>query len=157
MIKPAPLAGYIESPIGWLEITSGERGIESARFLDFVPNATDVPANLKECIRHLEEYFRGERRGFSLKLNPQGTDFQRRVWNELMKIPYGETSTYLDIARRLGNSKALRAVGAANGRNPIAVIVPCHRVIGASGKLIGYGGGLWRKEWLLKHEKSVLL
>jgi methylated-DNA-[protein]-cysteine S-methyltransferase len=100
----------------------------------------------------MDEYFEGSRKEFQLPLAPEGTDFQKRVWSELLNIPYGATCSYLDVARALGDANAIRAVGAANGRNPISIIIPCHRVIGADGSLTGYGGGLWRKEWLLRHE-----
>jgi methylated-DNA-[protein]-cysteine S-methyltransferase len=107
---------------------------------------------LAETARQLKEYFAGARRSFDLPLRMAGTEFQRRVWRELTKIPFGETWSYGQMAKRIGNSNASRAVGLANGRNPIAVIVPCHRVIGADGSLTGFGGGLPRKQWLLSHE-----
>lgn len=110
-----------------------------------------------DCFQQLDEYFAHRRQQFSLKLNPQGTAFQKRVWQHLLKIPFGKTTSYLEIAEALGARKALRAVGAANGRNPIPIIIPCHRVIGRDGDLIGFGGGIWRKEWLLRHEGVVLI
>ena len=106
-----------------------------------------------QCVNQLDEYFQAKRKVFELALAPQGTDFQKRVWAQLLEIPYGETVSYLDVARAIGNAKSIRAVGAANGANPLSIIVPCHRVIGSDGKLTGYGGGLWRKEWLLNHER----
>jgi methylated-DNA-[protein]-cysteine S-methyltransferase len=109
---------------------------------------------LEECLAQIDQYFQGTRQEFSLQLAPEGTDFQQQVWRELSKIPYGQTASYLDIARAIGNEQAVRAVGAANGQNPISIIIPCHRVIGSDGKLTGYGGGLWRKEWLLTHERD---
>jgi methylated-DNA-[protein]-cysteine S-methyltransferase len=102
----------------------------------------------------LEEYFAGTRQAFDLPLAAEGTDFQRRVWDALLGIPYGTTISYLELARRIGDPKAVRAVGLANGRNPISIIVPCHRVIGSDGSLTGYGGGIERKRWLLQHEAS---
>ena len=102
--------------------------------------------------RQLEEYFAGTRTSFDLPIQPEGTEFQRRVWNVLLEIPYGTTISYLELARRIGDEKAARAVGLANGLNPISIIVPCHRVIGADGSLTGYGGGIERKRWLLQHE-----
>ena len=107
---------------------------------------------LLACRSQLDEYFGGKRRIFDLKLEPRGTAFQERVWHELLRIPYGETRSYKDIAIDVGNSQAVRAVGMANGRNPISIIIPCHRVIGINGDLVGYGGELWRKQWLLDHE-----
>jgi methylated-DNA-[protein]-cysteine S-methyltransferase len=105
-----------------------------------------------EAVRQVQEYFRGERRDFDLPLSSRGTDFQRRVWGELRRIPFGETISYRELARRLGNPAAVRAVGGANGRNPISIVVPCHRVIGANGTLTGYGGGIDRKAHLLALE-----
>jgi methylated-DNA-[protein]-cysteine S-methyltransferase len=117
-------------------------------------DAVEDPAHpvLRETARQLDEYFSAGRRSFDLPLEFRGTDFQRRVWSALLAIPYGETRSYLDIASALGNAAAVRAVGAANGRNPISIIAPCHRVIGASGDLTGFGGGLDAKAWLLAHE-----
>ncbi|MCK5677367.1 MAG: methylated-DNA--[protein]-cysteine S-methyltransferase, partial [Flavobacteriaceae bacterium] len=92
---------------------------------------------------------------FDLKLNPQGTDFQQNVWNELQRIPYGKTTSYLDQSKKMGNVKAIRAIASANGKNPIWIIIPCHRVIGSDGSLTGYAGGLWRKKWLLEHENPT--
>jgi methylated-DNA-[protein]-cysteine S-methyltransferase len=109
---------------------------------------------LKEAATQLEEYFAAERTGFDLRMELDGTPFQREVWAELTRIPYGETISYGELARRLGQPAAVRAVGLANGRNPIAIVVPCHRVIGADGSLTGYGGGLERKAWLLDHEAA---
>ena len=112
-------------------------------------------ALLKEAYQQLSEYLKGERKEFDLPLNPKGTDFQKRVWRALCDIPYGETRSYKQIAKAVGNSKAVRAVGMANNRNPITIVVPCHRVIGADGKLVGYGGGPEMKEFLLRLEKSL--
>ena len=111
-----------------------------------------IPEVLEDAVRQLEEYFKGERIQFSLILNPQGTDFQKRVWNALLDIPYGKTTSYLQLSKDLGDVKAIRAVANANGKNPIWIIVPCHRVIGSDGSLTGYTGGLHRKQWLLEHE-----
>ena len=109
---------------------------------------------LEACVRQLGEYFAGQRKTFTVPLRPRGTDFQRRVWGALAEIPYGATSTYADIARTVGRPAAVRAVGSANGRNPVSILIPCHRVIGGDGRLVGYGGGLWRKAWLLAHERK---
>lgn len=118
-------------------------------------HATTGPGVLAEACAQLHEYFAGARTAFDLPLAPAGTEFQRRVWDALARVPYGETTSYAAVARALGDPKAVRAVGAANGRNPIGVVVPCHRVIGADGSLTGYAGGLDRKRWLLRHEASV--
>ncbi len=145
---------YYDSPIGILEISGTENGISAVHFTE---KKTDpdpaIPLPLKDCCRQLYEYFVGNRMDFSLKLQLEGTNFQKKVWNQLMKIPYGKTVSYKDIARAIGNEKAVRAVGSANGRNNIAIIIPCHRVIAYDGTLGGYGGGLWKKEWLLNHER----
>lgn len=117
---------------------------------DCVQDADAGP--LPEAVRQLKEYFAGSRRGFELPLRLKGTEFQQRVWNALTAIPYGATISYGELAKRIGNPNASRAVGLANGRNPISILVPCHRVIGADGSLTGYGGGLARKQWLLAHE-----
>lgn len=146
---------YSESPLGVLEIAGSDAGIRAVRFLDeppLAPATPDLPVPMVSCIQQLAEYFAGQRRSFEVPLDLQGTPFQLRVWELLLHIPFGETRTYLDIALALGDPKAVRAVGAANGQNPVPIIVPCHRVIGGDGSLIGYGGGLWRKEWLLAHE-----
>ena len=148
---------YYSSPIGLIEITGNEEGIATLYFVDErKTQSTKVHASLKECLYQLEEYFKGMRMDFGVKLNAKGTDFQKKVWSLLMQVPFGRTNTYLDISRQLGDVNATRAVGNANGSNPISIIVPCHRVIGVNGKMVGYGGGLWRKEWLLKHEQSIV-
>ena len=109
----------------------------------------------KICITELDSYFEGNLRHFTFPYKITGTDFQSKVWNELLNIPFGETISYCELSKRIKNPAAVRAVGSANGSNPLSIVVPCHRVIGSNGKLIGYGGGLWRKKWLLDHEKSV--
>lgn len=140
------------SPIGLIEITGSDSGISSLLFVDREESSTVVPACLQDCVQQLDEYFKGQRNEFKLTLDLHGTSFQKRVWQALMTIPFGKTVSYLDIALALGDRKVIRAVGGANSKNPICIIVPCHRVIGSNGSLIGYGGGLWRKEWLLKFE-----
>jgi methylated-DNA-[protein]-cysteine S-methyltransferase len=152
-MSPEPRHAYLKTPIGVLEVMEVEGTIVRADFVDH-PGETSGGSSpiLDACRAQLEEYFEGRRREFDLELNPIGTAFQRRVWDELLKIPYGRTSTYGRIAALVGNGRAVRAVGAANGRNPISIIIPCHRVVGSDGSLVGYGGGLWRKEWLLRHE-----
>lgn len=150
--------GYYNSPIGILEIGGTDNDIISVNFLETNPDRVPPASPLLEnCIQQLDEYFLHKRQKFELPLMPQGTSFQKRVWGKLQEIPFGTTASYLDIAKRIGDPRAIRAVGGANGKNPIAIIIPCHRVIGANGKLVGYGGGLWRKEWLLRHEQSVML
>jgi methylated-DNA-[protein]-cysteine S-methyltransferase len=145
---------YYSSDVGILEITGSEAGILSVGFVDGdTTNQDDVPECLKECVRQLDEYFNCKRKEFDLKLLTHGTDFQIKVWKELLTVPCGKTATYGEIAERTGNTKASRAVGNANNKNRIAILIPCHRIIGSNGKLTGYAGGLWRKEWLLEHEK----
>ena len=145
--------GYL-SPLGPLRILGLASAIVEVKFCNTEIAGIDesAPEMLLACRSQLDEYFRGKRGIFDLKLEPRGTAFLKRVWHELLRIPYGETRSYKDIAIEVGNSKAVRAVGMANGRNPISIIIPCHRVIGIRGDLVGYGGGLWRKQWLLDHE-----
>ena len=148
---------YYESPIGLIEVVGTDSTLTS---LIFVEQPLDLPAPhpyLDQVIGQLDQYFKGERHTFDLNLGFEGTPFQKHVWNQLLTIPYGQTASYLDIAKALGDPKATRAVGAANGSNPIPIIVPCHRVIGRDGSLIGFGGGLDKKEWLLKHEGALLV
>lgn len=145
-----------QSPIGPLTLRA--RG-EVLTYLGFggEPDINKRPPAFLPVIAQLDEYFGGKRKVFQLPFDLEGTEFRRRVWAELVRIPYGETRSYKDIAYAIGNVKSVRAVGGANHHNPISIIVPCHRVIGANGSLTGYGGDLWRKEWLLAHEKKVLL
>jgi len=145
---------YYSSEIGLIEVKGTEEAILSVNFVDDKSmGSPDVPPCVKECVEQIDEYFKGKRKKFTIEIQLQGTDFQKKVWKQLMKIPYGETVSYKDIAVSIGNKKAVRAVGGANNKNKIAIIVPCHRVIGSDGDLVGFGGGLWRKEWLLRHEK----
>lgn len=149
------IAAYYSSPIGLIELTASDKGIATLFFVEekkYDENLTDP--FLKDCLKQLDEYFNEGRKVFDITLDPSGTEFQLKVWKELLNIPFGRTISYLDLALALGDKNATRAVGSANGKNPISLIVPCHRVIGNDGKLTGYGGGLWRKEWLLKHEGS---
>jgi len=118
--------------------------------------STNIPPYLQECIQQLNEYFNKIRTTFNLKLNPQGTDFQKRVWKELLNVPHGKTRSYLEQSKKLGDVKAIRAVASANGKNPIWIVIPCHRIIGSDGSLTGYAGGLWRKKWLLELESPSL-
>ncbi|MBI5729667.1 MAG: methylated-DNA--[protein]-cysteine S-methyltransferase [Ignavibacteriales bacterium] len=119
----------------------------------FIPDVKSNPY-IEKCVEQLDEYFKGERKIFDLRLEPERTGFQKRVWDELLKIPYGETRSYMEITKLLGDPKAIRAVANANGQNKISIIIPCHRVIGSDGSLTGYGGGLWRKKWFLDHEQK---
>jgi methylated-DNA-[protein]-cysteine S-methyltransferase len=145
---------FLKTPMGYLEINGSEKGICKVEFLNFRVRITRVPTLLKPCVQQLKEYFLGERHNFTIDIDLSGSAFQLKVWYELMKIPYGSTISYLELARRVGDTKALRAVGGANGANPIVILVPCHRVIGSDGKLVGYGGGIKRKKWLLEHEHA---
>jgi len=143
----------LETPLGIAKIIGDENGIASVSILNSNEQVSDViPDELQDCVYQLRDYFEGERENFSLKLNPKGTDFQKRVWKQLEKISFGKTISYLDLSKQLGDIKAIRAVANANGKNPLWIIVPCHRVIGSDGSLTGYAGGLSRKQWLLEHE-----
>ncbi len=143
----------ISSPIGLLHITGDDEGVKEVTFLtDNEPISTIIPDSLSTCVAQLSEYFDGKREDFDLKLNPQGTEFQRKVWEILLEIPFSKTRSYLEQSKVFGDVKAIRAVASANGKNPIVIIIPCHRVIGSDGSLTGYAGGKWRKKWLLNHE-----
>ncbi|WP_246615733.1 methylated-DNA--[protein]-cysteine S-methyltransferase [Aquimarina litoralis] len=148
---------FIETPLGIASITGNEEGISEISITDDSQKkeSTTIPENLQEAVKQLQDYFDGKRNDFDIKLNPSGTDFQKKVWNELSKIPFGKTVSYLDIAKRLGDPKCIRAAASANGKNPLWIVVPCHRVVGSDGSLTGYAGGLWRKKWLLEHESPI--
>jgi len=147
---------FYPSEVGLLEIAATDEGIVGVTFSKKKPKVqSESHPLLIACLGQLDEYFQGKRRQFDLKLKPEGTRFQTKVWDRLRKIPFGRTSTYGEIAKAIGRPRAVRAVGGANGRNPIVVIIPCHRVIGQDGSLTGFGAGLWRKEFLLKHEREV--
>ena len=154
--------GWMESPVGVLLIAGDDAGLrrmlfaEGRREVRPEPGWRENPAALKEAVRQLDAYFAGRLREFTLRLAPEGTPFQRRVWDELLKLPYGTTTSYGLLARRLGDPNASRAVGLANGSNPISIVIPCHRVVGSNGRLTGYGGGLKNKEWLLALERGQL-
>lgn len=146
---------YYKTPIGTAKIIGDEDGIIAVTVLDNeIETSKNVPNCLKECIQQLDEYFKGTRTTFNLKLNPQGTSFQKKVWKELLNVPFGKTRTYLEQTKKIGDPKAIRAVASANGKNPIWILIPCHRIIGTNGSLTGYAGGLWRKKWLLEHENG---
>ena len=150
---------FFDSPIGPLVVVSDEDALiqlhlpKGGKPGHVAPEWRRSPGRLREARAQLAAYFAGKLLTFDLPLAPRGTPFQCRVWDELLRIPYGDTSSYIELARRLGQPSAMRAVGAANGANPLAIIVPCHRVIGADGTLVGYGGGLAAKRWLLDHER----
>ncbi|MFL0252199.1 methylated-DNA--[protein]-cysteine S-methyltransferase [Clostridium neuense] len=146
---------YYESEIGLIKISADEDNVLGLDFVAEKDKEASESELLSETLKELHEYFKGKRKEFNLNLFLDGTDFQKKVWRELMKIPYGKVVTYGEVAKSIGNEKASRAVGNANNKNKIAIIIPCHRVIGVSGKLVGYAGGLWRKEWLLQHEKNA--
>ena len=143
----------IKSPLGFTKIIGDDEGITSVTVLNSEEKITDIiPESLEDCVIQLNEYFEGLRKQFQLKLNPEGTSFQKKVWNELVKIPFGKTISYLELSKKIGDAKAIRAVANANSKNPLWIIIPCHRVIGSDGSLTGYAGGLYRKQWLLEHE-----
>lgn len=144
---------YIKTPVGTCLIEGNESGVSKIWVLDDeVQQSKTIPRELSQAVVELGEYFSGKRTEFTFKMNPSGTDFQKKVWNALLEIPFGKTMSYNELAIKLGDIKAIRAVASANGKNPLWVAVPCHRVIGSDGSLTGYAGGLWRKKWLLEHE-----
>lgn len=155
---------YYKSPLGVLEIRGTGKSISAVLFVNSWKGAKINEEELnfmkpttiavKDCITQLDEYFEGKRTEFHLHIAQEGTEFQQSVWDELVKIPYGRTVSYHELSKRIGNVKAIRAVGTANGNNSVCIIVPCHRVIGSKGDLVGYGGDLWRKKWLLEHENK---
>jgi methylated-DNA-[protein]-cysteine S-methyltransferase len=146
--------GYYSSPVGLIKVAASKDHIVSLDFIDTrVPEDENHNFLIINSLNQLQEYFEGQRIQFDLPLLPSGTAFQKVVWNELINVPFGSIKTYKDIAIAINNPKAVRAVGGANNKNPIPLIIPCHRIIGTSGKLVGYRGGLLRKEWLLNHEK----
>lgn len=155
---------YYQSPVGLLTININDGMINEIIFTD---SENEIKAGenkddpdeksksvIKKCQLQFDEYFSGKRFHFDLPVHQVGTPFQERVWNELVKIPFGKTISYLQLSQRIGNVKSIRAVGTANGRNNLSIVVPCHRVIGSDGSLTGYAGGLWRKQWLLEHENK---
>jgi len=152
---------FLQTPLGTLHLVGSASGLREATFLEAYQAPTAViPEVLEDAVYQLQEYFgmdtlSRKRTQFDLLLDPEGTNFQKRVWRELQEIPHGKTVSYLDMAKALGDPKVLRAAASANGKNPIAIIIPCHRVIGSDGSLTGYAGGLHRKKWLLAHESPV--
>ena len=156
---------YIKTPLGIAKIIGDEDGISVISVSDegelrAMPEqgqqtSETIPMVLKEAVSQLNDYFEGKRNDFTFKLNPSGTEFQKKVWKGLLEIPFGKTVSYLELSKKLGDVKAIRAVASANGKNPLWIVVPCHRVIGTDGSLTGYAGGLWRKKWLLEHESPI--
>jgi methylated-DNA-[protein]-cysteine S-methyltransferase len=151
------------SPIGKIKITADEHCITELVFLEeadlfemYEPDE-NLPSVMHQCVDELIEYFAGKRRSFTVPINQAGTDFQQKVWKELYEIPYGKTISYADLAKKLGDPKCIRAAAAANGKNKIAIIVPCHRIIGTDQSLVGYAWGKARKRWLLQHEFRLAL
>lgn len=142
----------IKTPLGMATITGDEMGISAITVAEDGSVSNEIPLVLQEAVVQFQSYFEGKRTEFDLPLNPQGTDFQQKVWKGILQIPYGKTMSYLELSKQLGDVKAIRAVAAANGKNPLWIVVPCHRVIGTDGSLTGYAGGLWRKKWLLELE-----
>jgi methylated-DNA-[protein]-cysteine S-methyltransferase len=143
----------INSPIGFLKLKSDSESLLTVSFVNQPENSDgEIPVILKMAAQQFGEYFNGERKVFNLKLNPKGSPFQQQMWELVQQVPFGKTVSYLDIAKLSGSEKNTRAVGLANGKNPIPIIIPCHRIIGSSGKLTGYAGGIERKQWLLQHE-----
>ena len=147
---------FIHTPLGIAKLEGDAAGLASITVLDVkLPESTVIPEELEDAVYQLREYFNGQRQTFSLALNPTGTDFQKRVWAALQEIPFGKTVSYLQLSKTLGDAKAIRAVASANGKNPLWIVIPCHRVIGSDGTLTGYAGGLHRKKWLLNHESPA--
>ena len=145
----------IRTPLGIATVIGDEKGVSAISVADEGEVSAIIPAILNDAVSQLNDYFEGKRNDFTFKLNPKGTEFQQKVWKALLEIPYGKTRTYLEQSKILGDVKAIRAVASANGKNPLWIVVPCHRVIGADGSLTGYAGGLWRKKWLLEHENPT--
>ena len=148
---------FLSSPIGPLKITTSREEVLEISFSDLMADSTGelLPDLHLDCISQLQQYFAGKLRDFTVALKPKGTGFQQKVWQALREIPHGHTISYLELALRLGDPKSIRAVAAANGKNRIAIIIPCHRVIGSDGTLVGYAAGLRKKEWLLQHEGAI--
>ncbi|MGE8203062.1 methylated-DNA--[protein]-cysteine S-methyltransferase [Heyndrickxia sp. NPDC080065] len=150
-----------QSPIGIIEIIGTNEAIDSILFCERETKEHDVhdetPKVIEDCYHQLDEYFKGKLHEFTFPISFEGTDFQKKVWTALSNVKYADTCSYKDIAESIGNEKAVRAVGTANGKNKLSIVIPCHRIIGSNGTLTGYAGGLWRKEWLLQHEKTNVL
>jgi len=156
---PEVFTTYYHSPIGILKISGTENYISEVSFYDKVQKTESKKKNLPpliiQCVEQLIQYFQGARREFDLPIHQPGTKFQQSVWSEIITVPFGKTISYFELARKTGDTKAIRAVGSANGKNNVAIIIPCHRIIGANRELVGYAGGIWRKKWLLEHEAKL--
>lgn len=156
-----PFHTYYQSPVGLIRISGTDQYICEMSFIDSIqrppsdPHKKQMPAVVLQAVEQLIEYFQGARRVFDFPIHQEGTEFQQKVWHELLNIPFGKTISYLELSKRLGDVKAIRAAASANGRNQVAIVVPCHRVIGSKNDLVGYAGGLWRKKWLLEHENKI--
>ena len=147
---------FLKTPVGSLKIEGNSNGLAAIEFIESDEKTTkEITLELEEAFKQLHEYLNGNRTHFELKLTPKGTEFQNRVWDQLINIPFGKTKSYQEIANLLGNPKVIRAAASANGKNPIAIVIPCHRVIGSDGSLTGYAGGLHRKKWLIDHENPL--
>ena len=147
---------FYSSPIGLIEINSTDKAISSVLFVEqkSTPTSDILPDCMAACIEQLDEYFKGGRKNFTLPMLMEGTAFQQQVWQELTSVPFGKTTSYIALARKLKNPNAVRAIGSTNSKNKLCILLPCHRVIGNDGNLVGYAGGLWRKRWLLEHEQT---
>lgn len=154
-----PFMAYYRSPIGLIRISGTDSCINEINFIDDQTNpgleSIQLPPLAIQCVEQLIQYFQGARRVFEFPVDQNGTAFQLKVWSELSNIPYGKTISYLELSRRLGDLKSIRAAASANGKNNLAVVIPCHRVVGSKNDLVGYAGGLWRKRWLLDLEKRI--
>lgn len=148
--------GYYESPIGILKIETLEKVLLGVEFVEEKEEVLEKTEFVEAVIKQLDEYFKGKRMNFNLEIKLKGTEFQKKAWTALMEIPYGKTISYKEQAIKIGNEKAVRAIGGANGKNNIAIIIPCHRVIGSNKKLTGYNGGIDKKKWLLNHESKFI-
>ena len=150
---------FYSSPVGCLHLCGSTKGLSQLEFSTADPSLPEVavPTVLADCVEQLDAYFYSGLKEFNLPLDLEGTEFQQKVWYQLQQIPFGKIISYGELAVMVGGKNYMRAVGGANNRNPVAIVVPCHRVIGADGKLVGYAGGIWRKEWLLRHEQALLL
>jgi methylated-DNA-[protein]-cysteine S-methyltransferase len=146
---------YINTPLGIAKIAGNSDGVSVISVGYEEKISTVIPFELQNAVSQLNDYFEGKRTAFDFRLNPHGTEFQQKVWLALLEIPFGKTVSYLELSKKLGDVKAIRAVASANGKNPLWIVVPCHRVIGTDGSLTGYAGGLWRKKWLLEHENPT--
>ena len=146
---------YIKTPLGIATIIGDENGVSKISVSQEGEVSTIIPAVLQEAVLQLQDYFEKKRTSFDFKINLKGTEFQQKAWKGLLEIPFGKTMSYMELSKNMGDAKAIRAVASANGKNPLWIVVPCHRVIGADGSLTGYAGGLWRKKWLLEHENPT--